>query len=149
MHFLLNTTSPSLLKHHLSVWNTCIRESRESRDISAHNTCLRLFVHTAQSGAGQEDGVMEKIHLDYLHLVFWVLVVITFMFLMNHQVISQECWDILTFEDKLSNRLKMNNVMKFNDFRWRRIWKWGEMQWTRLRQPTPPPGRDSSSVNRT
>lgn len=60
---------------------------------------------------------MEKIHLDYLHLVFWVLVVITFMFLMNHQVISQECWDILTFEDKLSNRLKMNNVMKFNDFR--------------------------------
>ena len=60
---------------------------------------------------------MEKIHLDYLHLVFWVLVVITFMFLMNHQVISQECWDILTFEDKLSNRLKMNNVMKFNDCR--------------------------------
>ena len=60
---------------------------------------------------------MEKIHLDYLHLVFWVLVVITFMFLMNHQVISQECWDILTFEDKLSNRLKMNNVMKFNYFR--------------------------------
>ena len=60
---------------------------------------------------------MEKIHLDYLHLVFWVLVVVTFMFLMNHQVISQECWDILTFEDKLSNRLKMNNVMKFNDFR--------------------------------
>ena len=60
---------------------------------------------------------MEKIHLDYLHLVFWVLVLITFMFLMNHQVISQECWDILTFEDKLSNRLKMNNVMKFNDFR--------------------------------
>ena len=85
--------------------------------ISAHNTCLRLFVHTAQSGAGQEAGVMEKIHLDYLHLVFWVLVLITFMFLMNHQVISQECWDILTFEDKLSNRLKMNNVMKFNDFR--------------------------------
>ena len=60
---------------------------------------------------------MEKIHLDYLHLVFWVLVVVTFMFLMNHQVISQECWDILTFEDKLSNRLRMNNVMKFNDFR--------------------------------
>ena len=55
---------------------------------------------------------MEKIHLDYLHLVFWVLVLITFMFLMNHQVISQECWDILTFEDKLSNRLKMKYVVK-------------------------------------
>ena len=39
---------------------------------------------------------------EVIQIMFWVLMIIIFMFLINHGVISQASLRILTFEDKLS-----------------------------------------------